>query len=72
MLKAAELRNLGPEELQEKLTQLKKGLMQYRFQAKTGKLETKNVLKQSRRDIARILTVLNETKDTKETKAKKA
>ena len=69
MLEATELRNLGPDELGEKLTQFKKTLMQYRFQAKTGKLETKNVLKQTRRDIARILTVLNETRETKPQKA---
>ena len=63
MLDVADLRNLGPHELGEKLTQLKKTLMQYRFQAKTGKLETKNVMKQTRRDIARIMTVLNETRE---------
>lgn len=60
MLKIAELRNLAPEELQEKVTNLKKELMQYRFQAKTGKLERQNILGEVKRDIARILTVLNE------------
>ena len=62
MLDVDELRNLSQDELLEKLTQFKKTLMQYRFQAKTGKLETKNVLGQARRDIARILTVMNQKK----------
>ena len=39
VLKAKELRNMSVEELQEKVNQLKKELMQFRFQAKTGKLE---------------------------------
>ncbi len=62
MLNAVDLRNLAPEELAEKLAQLKKSLMQYRFQAKTGKLETKNIFKITKKDIARIMTVLNEAK----------
>ena len=62
MLNVTDLRNLGPDELAEKLVQLKKSLMQYRFQSKTGKLETKNILKETKRDIARVLTVLNQTK----------
>lgn len=59
-MKVAEIRNLSPEELSEKARELKRQLMQYRFQAKTGKLERQSSLKETRRDIARILTVLNE------------
>ncbi len=61
-MKIADVRNLGIDELQEKVSQLKKNLMQFRFQAKTGKLETKNSLKLTRRDIARLLTVIQEQK----------
>jgi large subunit ribosomal protein L29 len=57
---ASELRNLGHDELKEKLTQLKKELRVFRFQAKTGKLEHQAKLKDTRRDIARILTIMNE------------
>lgn len=60
MLKVNDLRGLGPEELRDKLDGLKKELMQFRFQSKTGKLEQQIALKDARRDIARILTVLNE------------
>ncbi len=60
MLKLEELRGLAVDELEEKTRKLKKELMQYRFQAKTGKLERQNILRETRRDIARILTVMNE------------
>ncbi len=58
-MEMAELRNLGPDELKDKLGQLKKTLMQYRFQAKTGKLERQNVIGETKRDIARVLTAFN-------------
>ena len=38
MLKVAELKELSIEELNEKVNVLKKGLMQLRFQHKTGNL----------------------------------
>ena len=63
MLKVNELRNLSPDELGEKATQLKKNLMQLRFQAKTGKLERQTAMKETRHDIARILTIINEKKN---------
>ena len=69
MLKTNELRNLSIDELQDKADKLKKELMQYRFQAKTAKLERQNVLKETRRDIARILTVMSELKNEKEVKS---
>lgn len=62
MANTEELRGLSAEELQDKVDQLKKQLMQYRFQAKTGKLEQQSVVKQTRHDIARTLTILNEKK----------
>ncbi len=60
MLTVQELRNLAPEELTEKVRGLKKELMQLRFQAKTGKLEKQSAIRDMRRDIARVLTVVNE------------
>ncbi len=60
MAEVSELKNLSVDELKEKLTGLKKSLMQYRFQAKTGKLERQSAMREVRRDIARILTVINE------------
>ena len=62
MLKVEDLRAMSPEELEEKTLALKKDLMQYRFQLKTGKLERQSTLSEVKRDIARVLTVLSEKK----------
>ena len=62
MLKVSELKELGVEELSEKVNTLKKDLMQLRFQHKTGKLERQSALKEAKRDIARVKTVINEKK----------
>jgi large subunit ribosomal protein L29 len=60
MLKTKELRELSAEELKEKIDSLKKGLMQLRFQHKTGKLERQSALKEARRDIARVKTLIRD------------
>lgn len=60
MLKVEEIRGLGVDEIQEKVEKMKKDLMQYRFQAKTGKLERQSTIKEVRRDIARLLTIMNQ------------
>ena len=59
-VKAADLQNLSKEELIEKEAQLKKQLMQLRFDAKLGKLEKHSTIKEMRHDIARVLTVLSQ------------
>ncbi|NEA34050.1 50S ribosomal protein L29 [Streptomyces sp. SID13031] len=59
-LTAAELRNLGKDELLEKLGEAKEELFNLRFQAATGQLESHGRLKAVRKDIARIYTVLTE------------
>ncbi len=63
MLKVEELRGLAVEELEEKVNKLKKDLMQFRFQAKTGKLERHSTLSEAKKDIARILTIVNQKKN---------
>lgn len=63
MLKVEELRGLGVEELEEKANKLKRDLMNLRFQAKTGKLERKATLGETKKDIARILTIVSEKKN---------
>ena len=62
MLKIEEIKDLSVEELKDKLNTLKKTLMQFRFQLKTGKLERQSSLRETRQDIARILTVVNAKK----------
>ena len=70
MLKLEDLRSLGEEELKEKASALKKELMQFRFQSKTGKLERQSVIRSTRRDIARVLTVLSEITNEKKKEVK--
>ncbi|MEV5438657.1 50S ribosomal protein L29 [Streptomyces sp. NPDC052682] len=58
--KASELRELGNEELLEKLREAKEELFNLRFQAATGQLENHGRLKAVRKDIARIYTLMRE------------
>jgi len=57
---AAELRGLSREELNAKVTELKQELFGLRFAAATGQLESHGRLREARKDIARIYTVLQE------------
>lgn len=59
-LKPQELRNLTADELKEKTHGLKKELFSLRLQAKSGKLEKHSSIRMTKRDVARVLTVLRE------------
>ncbi len=59
-MKAEEIRALSSEEMQRKLTELKHELFNLRFQQEVGQLENPSKMKQTKKDIARIKTVLNE------------
>ena len=59
-MKAAELRELPYEELQEKLTDAKEELFNLRFQMATNQLDNTSRLRLVRREIARIATALRE------------
>lgn len=59
-LKAAELRGMSREALNEKVVELKEELFGLRFQAATGQLESHGRLREVRKDIARVYTVLQE------------
>jgi large subunit ribosomal protein L29 len=56
----AELRDLNDVELSERHDELKEELFNLRFQLATGQLDNPTLLKQTRRDIARVLTVQRE------------
>jgi large subunit ribosomal protein L29 len=58
--KASELRQLGDEELVNKLREAKEELFNLRFQGATGQLENNSRLKVVRKDIARIYTLMHE------------
>ena len=59
-MKAADLRNKTTAELDEELIALRREQFNLRMQKATGQLSQTHLLKQVRRDIARVKTVLNE------------
>jgi large subunit ribosomal protein L29 len=58
MMKASDLRTKTPDELGDELVGLKKEQFNLRFQQATGQLENTARVRQVRRDIARIRTLL--------------
>ena len=59
-MKVAEVRELNIEELERRLADTRRELFNLRFQHATGQLENTGQLTQVRKNIARILTVLNQ------------
>ncbi len=57
---AKELRSKTPDQLREQLVALKKEAFNLRFQQATNQLENTARVRDVRRDVARINTVLNE------------
>jgi len=60
-MKANELRELSTEELVEKEQEFKGELFNLRFQLATGQLENTARIKEVRKNIARVKTVLRQT-----------
>ncbi|HLI02296.1 MAG TPA: 50S ribosomal protein L29 [Acidimicrobiales bacterium] len=60
MTKAKELRDLNDDELDAQLAESKDELFKLRFQLATGKQDNSARLRQVRREIARISTILRE------------
>jgi len=65
-MKAEDLRTKSLDELQDNLLSLRKEIFNLRFQRASGQLESTARVRQARRDIARIKTVLNAKKQTAE------
>ena len=59
-MKASELRDMSPQELNEELLKLRKEQFQLRMQKASGQLGQTHLLEETRRDIARIKTVIQE------------
>lgn len=60
-MKIAEVREMQAEQIRTKLSDAREELMKMRFQQVTGQLTDTSRLRQLRRDIARMETVLNES-----------
>ncbi len=59
-VKAKELNDLTADELKEKLEARKKELFSLRLQAKLGKLEKHSSVRVTKREIARMMTILKQ------------
>ena len=61
-MKAAELRTMSVEALEEKVKELKAELFNLRFQHAINQLDNPHKITDVKRDIARVMTVLREMK----------
>jgi large subunit ribosomal protein L29 len=61
-MKVSEIRELSADEMQRKVEELQEGLFNLRFQHETSQLENPQKLKQTKRDIARLKTLIGEAR----------
>ena len=59
-MKAGEIREQSVDELRKTLSDLEEQLFKLRFQRSTGQIEDPTKIRRVRKDIARVLTVINE------------
>jgi len=61
-MKASQLKELTPDELADKYRGFKDELFNLRFQLATGQLEKFDRIRQVRKDLARVLTIMHQRK----------
>lgn len=61
-MKASDLREMTPDELQARESELSQQLFTLRLQKSTGQIENPAKISETRKDLARVLTVLNQMK----------
>ena len=66
-MKAREIREMGLEEMQRKRDDLREEMFNLRFQHGVGQLENTAKLKQTKRDIARVETLIKEKQRANQT-----
>ena len=59
-MKAGEIRDLNLEEMHQKASDLKEELFNLRFQHEIGQLENPQKMKETKRDIARLKSIMRE------------
>jgi large subunit ribosomal protein L29 len=57
-----EIRELSPAEIDKKIRELRDELLRLRLKKNTGQVEKPHMFRVLRKDIARLLTILNEKK----------
>lgn len=60
-MKASEIKDLSMEEMLRKVDDLKQELFNLRFQHETGQLENPQKMKKTKRDIARVKTIIKQS-----------
>ena len=68
-MKASEIKTMSAEELEKKLTELKDELFHLRFQLAIKQLDNPHKITAVKRDIARVLTLINDGKKAAEKNA---
>ena len=59
-MKASELRALSDEDIRQKITDFSSELFNLRFQKATGQLDNTSIISKTKRNIARVKTMLRE------------
>ncbi len=59
-MKATDLKQLTDDELRQRLDETRKELLNLRIQQSTGRIEKATRIRDVRRDVARILTIMRE------------
>jgi large subunit ribosomal protein L29 len=59
-MKGSEIREMTVEEMRRKVGDLKQELFNLRFQLEIGQLENRAKIRQTKQDIARLLTIIRE------------
>ncbi|MDD3821461.1 MAG: 50S ribosomal protein L29 [Bacilli bacterium] len=59
-MKTKEIRDLTTEEIEKKINEVKQEIFNLRFQQATGNLEKPNRLKELRKQVARMKTIIRE------------
>jgi len=59
-MKANEIRDMSPDERVQRLVEMQEAFFNLRFQHESGQLENPQKLKQAKKDIARIKTIIRE------------
>jgi large subunit ribosomal protein L29 len=68
-MKAKEIRELSLSEIEKKVRDSKDELVRLRLRKQTGQVETPHLLKELRRDLARMETIVKEKKQADTAKA---
>jgi len=61
-MKASDMRSMSQDELTQKLDEMRQTQFNLRFQLATNQLENTSKPKEVKKDIARIMTIINERK----------